>query len=124
MSHCVYGLAAPRWENFWELDAVQRDVLRARIKQSLSNSFWIAASYVQTDDSERIAGSSLFETSIFVIDWEYLLIPGLTIRGESAYSDTEESVSIDSRAVDNDGTAHHLEAIGDGGPSRVVLDYE
>jgi hypothetical protein len=120
----IYGLAYPRWDNFWGLDAVERDVLGARVKQSLNDEFWIAASYVQTDDHDRIAGSSLFETSIFVVDWEYLPMPGLTIRGESAYSDTEESVSDDLRTVDNNGTAHHLEAIGDGGPSRVVLDYE
>lgn len=120
----LYGLAYPRWDNFWGLDAVQRDVLGARVQQQVNDEFWIAGSYVKTNDDERVAGSSLYDTDIFSIDWEYLPIPGLTISGESAFSDSEESVTETAAKIDHNGSAHHLEAIGDGGPSRVVLDYE
>lgn len=120
----LYGLAYPRWDNFWGLEAVQRDVLGARVQQQVNDKFWIAGSYVKTNDDERVAGASLYDTDIFSIDWEYLPIPGLTITGESAFSDSEESVSDTAAKIDRNGSAHHLEAIGDGGPSRVVLDYE
>ncbi len=120
----VYGMAYPRWDNLWGLDAIERDVFGARVKQQLNDKFWVAANYVTTDDSDRVAGSSLFDTETFSVDWEYLPIPGLTIRGESAFSDTTESFTGDVDDQDQDGYAHHLEAIGDGGPSRVVLEYE
>lgn len=120
----LYGVAYPRWDNFWGLDAVQRDVLGARLQQQVNDEFWIAASYVKTNDDERVAGSSLYDTDIIAIDWEYLPIPGLTISGESAFSDSEESVSESAAKIERNGSAHRLEAIGDGGPSRVVLDYE
>ncbi len=120
----VYGVAYARWDNFWGLDAVQRNVLGIRAAQHVTDDFTIAANYVQSRDHNRIAGSSLYDTDVVTIDWEYLPIPGLTVRGESAYGQSEESLDGVSGTLDKDGFAHHLEAIGDGGPSRVVLDYE
>lgn len=120
----VYGIAYPRWDNFWGLDAVQRNVMGVRLKQQLTEDFWVAANYVQSSDHDRVAGSSLYDAEVFAIDWEYLPIPGLTVRGESAFSRTDESIESDPATIDQNGYAHHLEAIGDGGPSRVTLDYE
>lgn len=118
------GVAVPRWDNLWGLDAVQRDVFGARIKQRVNEDFWLAASFVQSDDSDRVAGASLFATETLAVDWEYLPIPGLTIRGESAFNDTSESTADGVADLEKNGYAHQLEAIGDGGPSRVVLQYE
>jgi len=120
----LYGVAYPRWDNLWGLDAVQRNVLGTRIQQHLTDEFWVAANYVQSRDHDRVEGLSLYDTDTIAIDWEYLPIPGLTLMGELAFSDTEESVSSSGTTIDQNGHAFHLEAIGDGGPSRVVLEYE
>ncbi len=120
----IYGIAYPRWDNFWGLDAVQRHVAGARLQQHVNDDFWVAASYVQSEDQERVNGGSLFDTKTIAFDWEYQPIMGLTISGESAFSDTDESISSVAADDNNKGSAHKLEAIGDGGPSRVVLSYE
>ena len=58
----LYGIAYPRWDNFWGLDSVQRHVVGARLKQHFSDDFWLAASYVQSKDHDRLEGGSLFDT--------------------------------------------------------------
>ncbi len=119
----VYGLAYSRWDNMWGVDAVERQVAGMRLKQQLSADFWVALNGVHSFDHIRVNDSSLFKSTVYSLDWEYLPIPGLTIRGESALADTTEDFS-NQADDDNNGYAHKIEAIGDGGPSRVSLEYE
>ena len=47
-----------------------------------------------------------------------------TLRGESAFSTSKSSPFTGAQTTDLNGNAHKVEAIGDGGPSRVTLEYE
>lgn len=119
----VSGLAYSRWDNFWGVDAVERQVYGGRMKQSFSNKLWIAASAVQVDDSMRQNGSQLYDGNSLGIDWEYKPIPGLIVVGESSFSNIDEN-NTSTGIVEHAGNAHRFEAIGDGAPSRVILEFE
>lgn len=119
----VYGVAYSRWDNFWGVDAIERQVMGMRVRQQLTPDLWVAFNAAHALDHVRVNGSSLYQGTTYSLDWEYLPIPGLTIRGESALADTREEPD-GARTLDNDGYAHKIEAIGDGGPSRVSLEYE
>lgn len=120
----VAGAAFARWDNFWGNDTVERQVLGARLRQHLTNDLWVALNYVQSDDHQRVDGVSLYDTRTIGMDWQYLPIIGLTIRGESAWINNDESTASDRPDTSFSGSAHKIEAIGDGGPSRVSLEYE
>lgn len=100
-------------------------VYGVRMKQQLTHDLWIAGNLVYSDDHDRDnLGMTEYETTTMGFDWEYLPIPGLTIRGESAWSDVEQSPVGGAAKLTDTGHAHKIEAIGDGGPSRVSLEYE
>lgn len=119
----VYGLAYSRWDNLWGVDAVERQVMGMRLRQQLSPDFWVALNGVHALDHLRVNDAALYKNTVYSMDWEYLPIPGLTLRGESALADATEDPSAAAN-IETDGYAHKLEAIGDGGPSRVSLEYE
>ena len=119
----VYGAAYARWENLWDgydLETVKREVFGANISHDFSPVFNLGASAVNSNDSNRIYSTDvLYENTVYAMDFEYNPIPGLTIRGEGAFSQTDED-----SGVDYGGNAQKIEAIGDAHPSRVVLRYE
>jgi len=117
------GVAYSRWDNLWGVDAVDRQVMGVRLHQNLPHDLWIAFNATHAFDHGRVNGSSLYQGTTYSLDWEYLPIPGLTMRGESAITDTRERPDAD-QAIDKGDYAHRIEAIGDGGPSRVSLEYE
>lgn len=120
----LYGVAYSRWDNFWGVDAVERQVLGGKIRQNIGPDFWIGFSGVQAEDHVRVWGGELGNHQTYTVDWEYRPIPGLTIQGESAWLNGERSASDGAAYVDYHGHAHKAVAIGDGGPSRVTLEYE
>ena len=125
----IYGFANPRWDNFWgfgqhRIDVVKREVWGGRVKHAFSEQFQAGFSVVQSNDSDRVMVSDeLLDISSYTLDWEYGPIPGLTIRGESSLSETSESpqAGLESKYQ---GNAHRISAVGDGGPSRVKIEYE
>lgn len=119
----VYGMAYPRWGNFWGEDAVERQVIGGRIKQGIADGLWAGFSGVKTIDHVRLGGSPLYDNSNWTADFEYRPIPGLTLNGEASFSNTDESQAggID---LDYNGNAVKFLAVGDGDPSRVTLEYE
>lgn len=119
----VGGYAYPRWHSFWDHDSAEQKVSGIRLRQEVLPDLAVGVSVVHQDDDERFATESLFKNLVGGLDWEYLPIPGLTIKGESAFNDTRES-PVAGAGIDYSGQAHKLEAIGDGGPSRVQLEYE
>lgn len=118
------GIAYSRWDNFWGTAAVERQVYGGRIRQYLTPDLWIAANMVYSKDDNNIATLPHYTTKTMGFDWEYLPIPGLTIRGESTWSDVDETPAGSAAEISSNGHAHKIEAIGDGGPSRVSLEYE
>lgn len=119
----LYGTAYSRWDNFWGVDAIDRRVLGGKIKKDFGQDFWLGFSAVKTVDEDRLMGSDLMDEQIYTVDWEYRPIPGLTINGESSWADGETDVLTGSD-TEFSGNAHKIVAIGDGGPSRVTLEYE
>jgi len=119
----LYGIAYSRWDNFWGVDAVERHVAGGKIKQKIGSDLWFGFSGVQTTDRARVMGSELVDEQTYAVDFEYRPIPGLTIQGESSWADGGVSAQ-DGQYTEFNGNASKLVAIGDGGPSRVTLEYE
>lgn len=119
----VQGFAYSRWDNFWHIDAIDRRLLGARIKQNFGPDFQMGFSSVRSNDRSRAMSQDMIDDRTSTIDWEYRPIPGLTIQGESSWADgVIDSVSGTKTTIG--GSAHKLTAIGDGAPSRVMLEYE
>lgn len=120
----LYGMAYSRWDNLWGVDAVERQVVGGKIRQNIGPDLWVGFSGVQTDDHVRVLGGELSNHQTWTVDWEYRPIPGLTVQGESSWLNGARSISDRAPYVDYHGHAHKAMAIGDGGPSRVTLEYE
>lgn len=120
----LYGIAYSRWDNFWGVDAVERQVMGGKIRQNIGENFWIGFSGIQTDDHVRANGGELSNHQTYTVDWEYRPIPGLTVSGESAWLNGKQSPGSGVPFDDYHGHAHKVVAVGDGGPSRVTLEYE
>lgn len=119
----LYGVAYSRWDNMWGVDAIERQAIGGKIKQKLGEDFWAGFSAVKTLDHVRVMESDLVDEQTYTIDFEYRPIPGLTVQGESSWADGEISTD-DDETNKFSGNASKLVAIGDGGPSRVTLEYE
>lgn len=117
------GVAYSRWDNFWDNDAIERKLYGARLKQDLTDDLWLAASLVQIKDDDRTFGTPLYDGNTLTFDLEYQPLPGLTIVGESSFSNIDED-NATTGMIKHGGQAYRLEAIGDEDPSRVVLEYE
>ncbi|MCF6249356.1 MAG: hypothetical protein L3J69_18675, partial [Desulfobacula sp.] len=124
----VYGLAYPRWENVWGgygLNTIQRQVFGGNISHDISPVLTAGLSILRSEDSESVSSSdSLYDNIVYALDLDYKPIPGLTVKAESAYSDTRENDWRGTRTGSYTGNAQKLEIIGDGHPSRVSLKYE
>lgn len=123
----VYGIAYGRWDTFWgnrsEVGAVERQVWGGKLKYDFLPELSAGLSAVKSVDHMRLFTEDLYDNNLYTLDWEYNPIKGLTIRGESSVSDTEvEATTGDTRSLS--GSAHRIEAIGSGGPSKVTIDYE
>lgn len=124
----VYGIAYPRWENFWgggDYKAVQRRVSGLRYKQNAAENLSVGLSYVKATDSGRIFDwDALVDGSSMTLDWEYTPASDLTIRGESSYSSADTSPIRGAVYVANSGQAHRVSISrqADGGQSS--LEYE
>lgn len=135
----VYGVAYPRWENFWggaDYKAIKRTVSGLRYKRNAAENLSIGLSYVKTVDSGRVFNwDPLTDGNSVTLDWEYTPASDLTIKGESSYSSADTSSSNDGGLTYNNisksGQAHKLSISrqSDGGQSsleyeRVDPDYE
>jgi len=129
----VYGYAYSRWDNFGplyggaELSAIERQVTGGRIKKNFTNDFSVGVSFAESTDKENtrvFPTDQIFHNRQYTIDAEYRPIPGLTLRTELSASLTKESPQEGASDKDYAGNAYKFEAIGDGGPSRVALEYE
>ncbi|MBP6941409.1 MAG: hypothetical protein KBB65_06525 [Syntrophorhabdaceae bacterium] len=128
----VYGYVLPRWDTIWggiETRAIERTAYGMRIKQNFSPNIWAGISYVQAKDrpGTRIMSTDpIYDSNNYTVDAEYKPIPGLAFRGE--FSTSRTTMSPSSLGGQNEdrthGTASRIEAVGEGGPSRVSLEYE
>lgn len=123
----VYGMAYPRWDNVWQdadTKSIQRQAGAARIAYNFTPDFDAGFSFLSSTDDERVLNSSLYDNRVYELDAQYRPIPGLTLKGETAFNNTTESTAPGTADLMYHGNALKLEAIGDGGPSRVTLEYE
>lgn len=124
----VSGLVYPRWDNVWrdyETRTIERKAFGGRIKYNFTSDFNAGFSVVGSEDDNRInTTDALYDSRIYSLDMEYRPIPGLTLRAESAVNETKVSEQEGADYTKDHGYAYKAEAIGDGGPSRVSLEYE
>lgn len=124
----VFGSAYPRWES-WFKDAkaqsINRTAYGANIKQELTDTLKLGFTALKSDDSQRITDTDpLYNNTLYSLDGEYRPIPGLSISGEFAMSQTELEANSTATKTSYNGNAFKLEIVGDEDPSRVVLGYE
>lgn len=124
----IFGSAYPRWES-WFKDAkaqsINRTAYGANIRQELTDNLKFGVTALKSDDSQRITDAdSLYNNTLYSLDGEYRPIPGLTVTGEVAMSQTELEANSTSAKTSYNGNAFKLEIVGDEDPSRVVLGYE
>lgn len=120
----VFGWAYPRWDSVWRdplTRSINRQATGLRVKQALSPDLWAAGSYVGAKDTGRLsAADPLYDSKDYSFDFGYNPMPGLTMGGEYAASDTAEATS----GLSENGNALRIEMTGDADPSRVSLEYE
>ncbi len=124
----LHGIAYPRWDSFWgdpEVKTVKRTVSGIRTKKILTDDIEAGFNYVFTKDTDRQSSSDgLYDAKTYSFDFEYDPMPGLTVNAERAQSDSDYSSSAGTAYSSSKGHATRIEAIGDGYPSRVVMEYE
>jgi hypothetical protein len=126
----VAGIVYPRWDNLFgmfdgKVQAIERRVYGARVKQVFREDFWAGLSFVRSEDHQRVNSTDpLYSNDAYTLDWEYKPIPGATIAGESSFTSQNESPDETAADISRHGHAHRITAIGDADPSRVVLEYE
>lgn len=124
----VFGNAYPKWENafkYKDYRMIQRRAYGVNLRHNFTPKLDIGLSYLRSDDSDRQTDTdTLYNNNIYSFDYEYRPIKGLTVRGESAFSQTKNQAGIDEIKHTLFGNAHRIEAIASGGPSRVNLMYE
>ncbi|MDD5021862.1 MAG: hypothetical protein PHR82_07040 [Endomicrobiaceae bacterium] len=124
----IFGSAYPRWES-WFKDAKAQSITRtgygANIKQDITDNLKFGVTALKSDDSQRIIDTDpLYNNTLYSLDGEYSPIPGLTVTGEAAISQTELEANETATKTSYNGNAFKLEIVGDQDPSRVVLGYE
>jgi hypothetical protein len=125
----VYGWAYPRWDNIYgglDTRAIAREAYGVKIKQNFTPAFWLGASFVEAKDQQRsrvFPTDQIYSGNNYTLDGEYKPIPGLTVKGEFSFSHTRLSQG-QGDVLRTHGGAYKIEAIGDGGPSRVSIEYE
>ncbi|MDD3012530.1 MAG: hypothetical protein PHC34_02365 [Candidatus Gastranaerophilales bacterium] len=124
----LYGYAYPRWESFIRLPdtrTMQRLGYGVNLRHDFTPNFTAGASFLRSQDDERQADADpLYHNNIYSFDYEYKPIQGLTIRGESAFSQANRQPEFGADNTSYFGHAHRIQAIGDGGPSRVNVEFE
>jgi hypothetical protein len=119
----IYGYASPRWDAMDGDDAIKRRVIGGKVKQDIGQKWTIGLSHVEAKDEERMPYSDKVDEKANTFDWEYRPITGLTVQGESSWISGTTSPAAGTYE-DFDGDAHKITAVGDGGPSRVSIEYE
>ncbi len=126
----VYGYVYPRWDNVFavydgRVPAVQRLVTGVRLKENFGSTFWAGLSYVHSRDDYPVkTWDKLYTNNAYTFDFEYRPIKGLTITGESSFSNQKALPGQGQNEISRDGDAYKISAVGDADPSRVTLEYE
>lgn len=118
----LFGYAYPRWDSFWKDPYTltsKRQSYGMRLKENISD-FEMGLNYLNTKDVELVNENQKYNSTNYSLDINYIPLPGLTMSGEYAKSDTDEKISNTS----DKGNAYRMEIIGDANPSRVSIEYE
>jgi hypothetical protein len=124
----IAGYAYPRWENLYagtEVKAAQRQVLGVRLasSQSSSSSTEYGVSMVHTSDKSGInPGDTLYDNSLYSLDFGFELIAGLNAKVVAAISDSIEHSSSGDQALG--GTAYQIEFTSAAKQGRASFIYE
>jgi hypothetical protein len=104
---------------------MQRVGYGANVRHNLTPNLDLGLSFLRSQDDERQSDSDpMYGNNIYSFDYEYRPIQGLTLRGESAFSQTNRQLEFGADHHTYFGHAQRIEAIAQGGPSRVNLEYE
>ena len=124
----VYGIAYPRWDNFWDSDtatrSIQRKVAGARIGKTGKKFDW-GFSAVRTEDSGRITPYDyLYDNLLFAADWAMRPDEFWTFTGEHSRSGASYTKEEGVAAEGLQGWAHRISAVRSAGRQRFSLEWE
>lgn len=117
----VYGYDYPRWNNIYDGDypAVTRRSLGINYENNVNDLNW-GVSLLNVDDEEKVDSADILYTSnVIGVNWEHMPLAGLTIKGNSAYSDTD-----DTQDINYSGTAHQINIFSNAKEGRAEINYE
>lgn len=126
----TYGFPYGRWDNAFDfgvgkVDSTKREVMGARLHQRFGRGARLGLNFVAASDSDRVLDTEpLYDQNLYGIDWEFRPLRGLALTGESTVSDTQKSPAKDAAEIETTGSAHKVDVVANGGPSRVKLSYE
>jgi len=124
----IYGAAYPRWDNFYgdsRTATAKRNGFGARLKFSPFEELAVGGNAVLSRDTKRVNPTdTLTDNNNYSIDYEWKPIGGLSVTGESSWANNNNYAGGGAAGVTQNGAAHRIEVVGDGGPSRVTLEGE
>jgi len=124
----VYGLAYPRWDSLFRAKDVrtfQRAGYGVNVKHEILPNLTTGFSFLRSQDAQRqLDTDPLYENNIYSFDYEYTPAKEFTLRGESAFSRTHQTLTAASEDSSHYGSAHRAEAILSGKNDRVNLEFE
>ena len=124
----IYGVGYPRWDSFYgpsPVKSVRRQAYGVRASRQLGDAWTFGLQLLQVDDSKRInPADPLYEGPVYGFDWQFRPFEGLTLAGESAFSNADESPGAGAAEIGRNGSAHRIIFEGEGDNVRLNLEYE
>ncbi|MCX7647435.1 MAG: hypothetical protein N2Z60_02360 [Elusimicrobiales bacterium] len=118
----LFGYAYPRWDSVWkdpDTRVSKKQAYGIRVSEKISD-LELGLNYLNTKDVELVNETQKYDSSNYSLDLNYIPMPGLTMNGEFAKSDTDEKLAN----ANAKGNAYRFEIVGDADPSRVSIEYE
>jgi len=124
----VFGYAYPRWDSMFrakDVRTIRRAAYGVNARHEIMPNLTTGFSFLRSQDGDRMNDSdSFYNNNIYSFDYEYTPYSGVTVRGESAFSQTGKINDIASDKDNYHGNAHRIEAILSDKNDRVNLEFE
>ena len=118
----VYGYNYSAWKDILSdnQELIERKSWGVNYKNNSSEIIKWGFSLLNTNDQGNVDTDEIFyDNNVYGLNWEYIPMAGLTVKGSSAYGDTEES-----SGSSYSGAAHKLKIFSSAREGKASIDYE